>query len=107
MARGKSIHAATLGEQVRDVDDRPANGRQRLAAAGDEKNRQQTRVETPRADHEGVERPDDIGDAAMDGGRRIEPQALDRSAACLARIDFEFSARRRSVAVSSTERGAL
>src|SRR5690606_18370559 len=96
-----------FGEQVRHVDDRPADTCNRLGGAFDEEDREQARVEAAGSDDGRVEVADDLGYTRMDGRRRLEPEALDGPSARLSCVNFYFPARLKPVGVLGAERRTL
>ena len=104
----EAAHAAALGEQVGDVDDR---ARERVATASrtpaDEAGRHQAGVEAARADDDRVEPGDRLGRGRVDRRVRLEPDALDDAALALAGVDLGLAARRRPVGVGGAQRRAL
>ena len=90
----KPAMPAPFGQQVRDADHRTLHVRERLAAAVDEKDRQQARVEAAGPDDDGVERADRLGDARVNrtpagratAGRSRRPPACPASTSTSPRV---------------------
>ncbi len=103
----KPGHAAPLGEQVGDQDDRAAHLRERFAHAADEQRRHQAGEEAAGTDDHCVEVADRLGHRRVDGHLRLEPEPADLVAAPLPGVDFDFAAGPRAVAVLGADRCRL
>src|SRR4029453_10897541 len=80
-------------------DHRTGHFAERLGHSTHEKDWHQARVEASRANQDGIELADRLGDRWVDPDGRLEPDTLDETARRLSGIDFDFPTSHRAVTV--------
>ncbi len=104
---GEPHHATAFGQKVRNQNHRAFHVRERVGDAAHEQDRHQAGIEAARSDDGCVELTDGTRHRRMDRDRRLEPDPPDEPSRRLRGIDFDFAARRGSIAVFGAHRRLL
>ena len=103
----EAVHAASLGQQIRDQDDWPAHLGERFLHTAHEQRRHEAGKEATRPDDHRVERSNRFGHHWVNGYGRLEPDPPDFMSPGLPGVDFHLATCGCSIRVLGADRRAL